>query len=66
MTNYCAFSHDKRCIKRADYELTRIQLEDADALCHGNWIEIQLQQDYIDLLENLLKQHGIPLPPERY
>ena len=41
MTDYCAFSKDHRCIKYEDYEATRFELEEADELCHGNWIEIQ-------------------------
>lgn len=64
MTDYCAFSRNHQCIKWMDYELLRSELEEADELCHGNWIEIQRLQDYIDRLEDLLKQHGIPLPEE--
>ena len=64
MTDYCAFSKDHRCIKYADYELTRFELEEADQLCHGNWIEIQRLQDRIDLLERLFKDAGIEIPLE--
>lgn len=64
MTDYCAFSKDHRCIKYADYELTRFELEEADQLCHGNWIEIQHLQDRIDLLERLIKDAGIEIPLE--
>lgn len=64
MTDYCAFSKDHRCIKYADYELTRFELEEADQLCHGNWIEIQHLQGRIDLLEQLLKDAGIEIPLE--
>ena len=41
MDEYCAFSKDHKCLKWEDYELTRHELEEADALCHSNWIEIQ-------------------------
>lgn len=41
MTNYCAFSKNNKCIKWTDYELTCHELEEADELCHDNWIEIQ-------------------------
>ena len=41
MIDYCAFSKNHKCLKWMDYELTRHELEEADALCHGNWIEIQ-------------------------
>ncbi|MDD3417578.1 MAG: mobility-associated LCxxNW protein [Lachnospiraceae bacterium] len=64
MTDYCAFSKDHRCIKYADYEITRFELEEADQLCHGNWIEIQHLQDRVDLLERLLKDAGIEIPLE--
>ena len=60
LSNYCAFSKDHRCIKWEDYELTRSQLEEADELCHGNWIEIQKLYHYIDELYALLDENGIP------
>ena len=53
-----------KCIKWSDYELTRHELEEADALCHGNWIEIQHLRNYIDLLQELLTSHGIEIPSE--
>ncbi|MFA9466803.1 MAG: mobility-associated LCxxNW protein [Velocimicrobium sp.] len=59
MSNYCAFSKDHKCIKWMDYEITRSELEEADELCHGNWIEIQRQQEYIRLLQDILIQNGI-------
>lgn len=64
MTNYCAFSKDHKCIKWSDYELTLFELEEADELCHGNWIEIQHQREYIELLQKTLEQHGIEVPSE--
>lgn len=64
MTDYCAFSKDHKCIKWSDYELTRFELEEADELCHGNWIEIQHQREYIELLQKTLEQHGIEVPSE--
>ena len=41
MENYCAFSKNHKCLKWMDYKLTRTELEEADSLCHENWIEIQ-------------------------
>jgi len=64
MTDYCAFSKDHRCIKYEDYEATRFELEEADELCHGNWIEIQHLQDRVDQLERLLRFAGVEVPPE--
>lgn len=64
MTDYCAFSKSNKCIKWMDYELTRQELEEADELCHGNWIEIQHLHEYIKLLQDILGQHGIDIPPE--
>lgn len=54
-------SSSKR-MKWMDYELTRQELEEADALCHGNWIEIQQLYKRIDKLESLLTEAGIDLP----
>lgn len=51
MTNYCAFNKNNKCIKWADYQITRKELEEADELCHGNWIEIQHLRDYIEQLQ---------------
>jgi hypothetical protein len=45
-----------------DYEITLHELEEADELCHGNWIEIQRQNEYIKLLQSLLNQNGISYP----
>lgn len=64
MTDYCAFSKDHKCIKWSDYELARFELTEADELCHGNWIEIQKQREYIELLQKTLEQHGIKVPFE--
>ena len=64
MTNYCAFSNKHECIKWTDYQLTRHELEEADELCHGNWIEIQHLRNYIDRLQALLTENGIEIPSE--
>lgn len=62
MQNYCAFSKNHKCLKWADYQLTRHELEEADSLCHGNWIEIQHLRDRIRILETLLTEAGIDFP----
>ena len=62
MNDYCAFSKDHKCIKWTDYQITCHELEEADELCHGNWIEIQKLNDYIEVLTNLLKENGIDYP----
>jgi hypothetical protein len=64
MTDYCAFSKEHKCIQWTDYELTRQELEEANELCHGNWIEIEHQREYIDLLQDTLRKNGIDIPPE--
>ena len=64
MTDYCAFNENHKCIKWSDYELTPHELEEADELCHGNWVEIQHLRNYIDLLQELLTSHGIEIPSE--
>lgn len=62
MENYCAFSRNHKCMKWTDYEVTRHELEEADQLCHGNWIEIQRLSDYINELTCILKENGIDYP----
>lgn len=60
--DYCAFSEDHKCLKWEDYELTRHELEEADRLCHGNWIEIQRLYEYIDRLKAILDKNDIEYP----
>ena len=62
MEDYCAFSKDQKCLKWDDYELTRHELEEADALCHGNWIEIQKLYEYIEKLKSILEENNINYP----
>ncbi len=62
MNDYCAFSKNHKCLKWEDYELTRHELEEADALCHGNWIEIQQLRDYIDKLIEILDKNKLDYP----
>lgn len=66
MNNYCAFSKNHDCLKWMDYILTRQELEEADELCHGNWIEIQKLQKRINVLERLLQEAGIEIPDNIY
>ena len=49
MNNYCAFSKDHHCIKWQDYVSARLELEECDELCHGNWIEIESLQRQVAL-----------------
>ena len=62
MNDYCSFSKDHKCMKWADYELTRHELEEADDLCHSNWIEMQQLYDYIDKLKAILDEDEIDYP----
>ena len=66
MNNYCAFSKNHDCLKWMDYILTRQELEEADELCHGNWIEIQKLQERITTLERMLQEAGIEIPNNIY
>lgn len=54
MNDHCTFYKEHKCIKWADYELLRYELEEANEVCHGNWIEIQHQREYIVQLQELL------------
>ena len=62
MSDYCAFSHNHKCLKWEDYVITRHELEEADDLCHGNQIEIQRLYDYIDKLKAILEKNDIEYP----
>lgn len=67
MENYCAFSKNHKCINWTDYIATRYELEEANTLCHGNWIEIERKTSiYIgpQQLQALLEEHGISYPSE--
>ena len=44
--------------------IVNCKLEEADELCHDNWIEIQHLREYIDRLQALLTEHGIAIPDE--
>ncbi len=63
MDNYCAFCKGHTCVKWIDYELTRLELEEVDNLCHGHWIEIENLQQRVHQLEDVLKQAGLEIPP---
>ncbi len=64
MENYCAFSENHLCPNWMDYILTRQELDEVDELCHGNWIEIQRKQLYIEELQRILASHHISYPDE--
>ncbi len=64
MENYCAFSKNHKCIKWTDYQMTLHELEEADSLCHGNWIELQRKSQYIQTLQSILDNHSILYPIE--
>lgn len=64
MRDYCAFSKDHKCPKWTDYQQTRQELEEADEVCQGNWIEIEHLQRYIEILRKVLNDNGISIPPE--
>ena len=44
--------------------IKRIAIEEAGSLCQANWIEIEQKNEYIQLLQALLDDHGIPYPVE--
>lgn len=51
-------------LKWLDYVITRQELEEADSLCHGNWIEIQRKNQYIQTLQEILDSNHISFPDE--
>ena len=62
MENYCAFSKSHKCINWTDYEVARYELEEANSLCHNNWLEINELYEYIRLLQDKLDEAGISYP----
>ena len=52
MKNHCAFSKNHSCPLWTDYELTCYELEEANSLCHGNWIEIERQYKFFKMPPN--------------
>ena len=51
-------------MKWMDYMLTLQELEEADSLCQGNWIEIQRKTKYIQTLQTILDNNHIPYPKD--
>ena len=47
-----------------DYITTRYELEEANSLCHDNWIEIERKNEYIQQLQALLDKYNILYPDE--
>ena len=66
MKNHCAFSKNHSCPLWTDYELTCYELEEANSLCHGNWIEIESLQRQVHFLKKLLEENSIILPDDYY
>ena len=66
MENYCAFSKNHTCINWIDYMITKQELEEANTLCHENWVEIERQYQYIQKLQHILDEHNISYPEEIY
>ena len=66
MKNHCAFSKNHSCPLWTDYELTCYELEEANSLCHGNWIEIESLQRQVAFLKKLLEENSIALPGDYY
>ena len=66
MKNHCAFSKNHSCPLWTDYELTCYELEEANSLCHGNWIEIESLQRQVAFLKKLLEENRIVLPDDYY
>ena len=44
----------------------RLELEECDELCHGNWIEIESLQRQVHFLKKLLEENSIVLPDDYY
>lgn len=64
MNDRCPFENNSNCNVWLEYQIALWSLEEAEELSHGNWIEIQHLRSRIDLLEEILKNAGINVPPE--
>lgn len=62
MSEKCKYRKNHLCEIWIDYQISQAALEEADELCHGNWIEIQHLWDKVAELEQLLQAHGIDVP----
>ena len=53
-------------IHRYNFDSRKIFLyiEEADILCHGNWIELERKHQYIQILQSILDKHHISYPIE--
>ena len=47
-----------------DYQISLNSLKETEELAHGNWIEICQLHERIELLESILRQNRINIPPE--
>ena len=64
MSKMCPFIHRHVCDIWTDYSISRFELDEAEELCHSNWLEIMALRDRIDLLESALKEAGLPIPQD--
>lgn len=59
MKRECTYRANYNCDIWMDYQIQKIELEEAEALCKGNWKEIQELRDYLDYLEKIVENSGI-------
>lgn len=64
MKNYYAFCQNHKYLKWMDYQLTRLELAEADEACRRNWIEIQQLYARIHILRTTLRYAGINVPDD--
>lgn len=63
MAKQCPYAESRFCELWTDYQITTAALEEADMLCRGNWKEIMALRERIDLLESLIINAGLKVPP---
>lgn len=63
MAKQCPYAESIFCELWIDYQITTAALEEADMLCQGNWKEIMALRERIDLLESLIINAGLKVPP---
>ena len=62
MDKICAFSKNHQCLKWHNYLVTLQELEEADELCHLNWIEIEKLRSRVAILERIILDSNLELP----
>lgn len=65
MIKMCPFKEHDICNIWIDYIVNQAALDEATELCNDNWVEILALRERINLLESILKDAGLQIPPNK-